>query len=42
MGKISPDSSFVTGLRSEGYSAIVIEEIWKWYDYSEKKGVASY
>lgn len=42
MGKISPDSSFVAGLRSEGCSAIVIEEIWKWFDYSERKGVASF
>jgi two-component SAPR family response regulator len=29
-------------LLSHGYSERVAEELWKWYDFSEKKGVASY
>ena len=29
-------------LKKRGYSTEVVEEMWKWYDYSEKKGVASY
>jgi hypothetical protein len=29
-------------LKKEGYNANAIGELWKWYDYSEKKGVASY
>jgi hypothetical protein len=29
-------------LVSHGYSEKVADELWKWYDFSEKKGVASY
>ena len=29
-------------LSKNDYSSKVIEEILKWYDYSENKGVASY
>ena len=29
-------------LSKNDYSSEVIEEILKWYDYGEKKGVASY
>ena len=29
-------------LKERGYSTEAIEEMWKWYDYSEKKGVASF
>ena len=25
-----------------GYSDRVADELWKWYDFSEKKGVASF
>jgi len=25
-----------------GYSEKAADELWKWYDFSEKKGVASY
>jgi hypothetical protein len=25
-----------------GYSERVADELWKWYDFSEKKGVASF
>ena len=42
MHQTSPDPSFEPKLQKEGYSEKVIEEIWKWYDYSEKKGVASF
>jgi hypothetical protein len=34
--------SFNDMLKQEGYSEKAIEQLWKWYDYSEKKGVASY
>jgi hypothetical protein len=33
---------FTKLLLSHGYSEKVAEEIWKWYDFSEKKGVASF
>jgi len=33
---------FMKLLLSHGYSEKVVEEIWKWYDFSEKKGVASF
>ena len=29
-------------LKEQGYSEKMIEELWKWYDSSEKKSVASY
>jgi hypothetical protein len=29
-------------LLGKGYSEKVAEELWKWYDSSDKKGVASY
>jgi len=29
-------------LYSSGYSEKVAEELWKWYDPSKKKGVASF
>jgi hypothetical protein len=29
-------------LVSHGYSEKVTDELWKWFDSSEKKGVASY
>ena len=29
-------------LKKEGYNTNSIGELWKWYDYSEKKGIASY
>ena len=42
MPSTSPDPSFKAKLQKEGYSEKVIEEIWKWYDYKDKKGVASF
>jgi hypothetical protein len=29
-------------LKVQGYSNEAIEELWKWYDSSEKKGIANY
>ncbi len=29
-------------LEKNGYSEFATEEMWKWYDYSAKKGVASF
>jgi hypothetical protein len=37
-----PDPSFEAMLQKEDYSERVIEELWKWYDFSDKKGVASF
>jgi hypothetical protein len=34
--------AFKNLLASHGYSEKVADELWKWYDFSEKKGVASY
>ena len=34
--------TFKTLLFTNGYSAKIADELWKWYDFSEKKGVASY
>jgi hypothetical protein len=39
---MKPLKSFVCLLKNNGYSDEVIGELWKWYDSSEKKGVASY
>lgn len=29
-------------LKQRGYSLNTIDKLWKWYDYSERKGVASF
>jgi hypothetical protein len=29
-------------LLNYGYSEKVADELWKWYDFSEKKGIASF
>jgi hypothetical protein len=29
-------------LRVQGYSDKAAKELWKWYDSTEKKGIASY
>ena len=39
---MKPTSSFKTLMKKYGYSERAIREIWKWFDHSEKKGVASY
>ena len=36
------DESFEKMLQKRGVSQQAIEELWKWFDYSEKKGVASF
>jgi len=33
---------FTTMLKNNGYSNKATEELYKWYDASEKKGVARY
>ena len=40
--KSMPFSSFRSLLKRNGYSEKAIEEILKWYDFSERKGVASF
>jgi hypothetical protein len=35
-------NSFNALLKQRGYSKKTIGKLWKWYDYSEKKGVASF
>jgi len=39
---MKPDPSFKQMLKNKGYSEEAIEKLWKWYDFSEKKGVASF
>jgi hypothetical protein len=39
---MKPPSDFKDLLKKYGYSETAIEEIWKWYDPSGKKGVASF
>jgi Mn-dependent DtxR family transcriptional regulator len=33
---------FKTMLVEHGYSEEVAEALWKWYDFTDKKGVASF
>jgi hypothetical protein len=33
---------FKSLLFSKGYTGKAVEELWKWFDSSEKKGVASF
>jgi len=40
--KMKPIFPFIFLLRRNGYSKKAIQEIWKWYDFSEKKGAASW
>jgi len=39
---MKPSSSFKQMLKVQGYSDEAIEELWKWYDSTDKNGVASY
>ena len=39
---MEPLLSFSVLLKKLGYSDKTIKELWKWYDSSEKKGVASW
>lgn len=36
---MKPIPSFTNILKRKGYSKKAIKEIWKWYDFHEKKGV---
>jgi hypothetical protein len=38
---MNPSKKFNQMLKERGYFEKAIEEMWKWYDYSEKKGIAS-
>ena len=42
MPKTAPPAKLKTKLQKQGYSERMIEELWKWYDPSQKKGVASF
>jgi hypothetical protein len=42
MPKADIPESLRAQLKEQGYSVDVIKELWNWYDFSEKKGVASY
>ncbi len=39
---IKPKRLFKSLLQQNGYTKKAIEELYKWYDSSDKKGVASY
>jgi len=34
--------TFKNLITRRGYSEKVAEELWKWYDFSDRKGVASF
>jgi len=40
--QMDPPENFCKLLKDQGYTKEAIEKMWKWYDYSEKKGVASF
>ena len=40
--QMETSKDFCKLLKERGYSIEAIEKMWKWYDYSEKKGVASF
>jgi hypothetical protein len=42
MPKANPPGDLKVQLHKQGFTDDMIKEIWKWYDHSEKKGVASY
>ena len=37
--EVNPPSAFRTLLTRRGYSDKAIKEIWKWYDFLERRGV---
>jgi len=39
---MKPSLIFKSLLKRQGYSEKAVKEIWKWYDFSDKKGVASF
>jgi hypothetical protein len=42
MGHNPPPALLKTQLLKEGYSEKMVEELWKWYDPSGKRGAASF
>jgi hypothetical protein len=42
MAKTIFPETLIAQLHQQGYSEVEVKELWKWYDDSEKKGVASY
>jgi len=36
---MNPPIAFRSLLKQKRYSRKAVKEIWKWYDYSERKGV---
>jgi len=40
--EMKPVSSFRILLRRHGYSEKSTGEIWKWYDFSERRGAANF
>lgn len=40
--RMKPPSRWKFLLKEYGYSEKTIREIWKWYDFSEKRGIASF
>jgi hypothetical protein len=40
--QMDPQLSFNYLLKQRGYSETAIKKLWKWYDYSKFKGVASF
>jgi hypothetical protein len=39
---MKPKLKFSGMLKNQGYTEKAVALLWKWYDFSEKKGVASY
>ena len=39
---MKPPKNFIQMMEKRGYSTEAVEKMWKWYDYSEKKGIASF
>jgi hypothetical protein len=40
--RMRPPQRWKSLLKTHGYSEKAIREAWKWYDFSEKKGIASF
>jgi hypothetical protein len=40
--RMKTPSSLKCLLKQHGYSEKSVEEIWKWYDFSKRKGAASF
>jgi hypothetical protein len=39
---MKPPTSLRSLLKRHGYSDETVEAIWKWYDFHDRKGVASF